>query len=176
MLKKRKNINQNFETYNKLGGLEAPPEKILQIKFQPPAIYGVSVLISLILNYFFIYFKTNISHLLPIGFLIVLFSIFINMWSMNKYRFYKTSPHPKHQPQKLITDGPYKYSRNPLYLGTFLMIFGFGIASDILLMSISAIFSLILIHFFVILPEEEYLTDLFGNSFFEYKKQVRRWL
>tara|TARA_Y100001970_G_scaffold283373_1_gene398308 strand:+ start:2058 stop:2588 length:531 start_codon:yes stop_codon:yes gene_type:complete len=176
MFKKRKKINQDFETYNKSGGLEAPPEKVLEIKFQPPAIFGISVLFGLILNYFFDHFRTNLSFLLPLGCLVTIFGIFINMWTMNKYRLFKTSPHPKHQPFKLITSGPYKYSRNPLYLGTFLMIFGFGAASDILLISISSIFSLIFIHFFVVLPEEEYLIELFGDLFIQYKKQVRRWL
>ena len=176
MLKKRKKINQEFETYSKSKGIEAPPESILKIKIQPPAIFGISVLVSLILNYFFINTKSNLSFFLPLGCLISIFGIFINMWSMNKYRLYKTSPHPKHQPFKLITDGPYKYSRNPLYFGTFIMIFGFGLASDILFISISSIFSLIIIHFIVVLPEEKFLENLFGDQFIQYKGKVRRWL
>ena len=54
------------------------------------------------------------------------------MWSMNKHRLYKTSPHPKHQPFKLITDGLINI-QEPLYFGMFIMIFGFGLASDIYL-------------------------------------------
>ena len=176
MFKKRNKNPQEFTSYNKSGGIEAPPEKTLDIKIQPPMIFGLLLLLSLFFNYFLIDLSSKISFLFPIGCLISMIGIAINMWTMNKYRMYKTSPHPKHQAFKLIVDGPYKFSRNPLYLGTFLMIFGFGLASDLLIICISSILSLILIHFIVVIPEEKYLKSLFKNDFNTYKRKVRRWI
>jgi len=176
MFKKKNKFNEDPVSFNKSGGIEAPPEKIINIKIQPPAIFAISLLLGLILNYFFIKLESNLAFVFPLGCIVSVFGIFINMWSMNKYRLYKTSPHPKHQAFKLITDGPYKFSRNPLYLGTFLMIFGFGLASDLMFICISSIISLVLINFFVVLPEENYLEDLFGDTFRSYKIKVRRWL
>ena len=176
MFKKKNKFNDDFVSFNKTGGIEAPPEKIPDFKVQPPMIFGFFVLISLLFNYFFIQINFKVIFMLPIGVLISIFGIVMNMWAMNKYRLYKTSPHPKHQPFKLIIDGPYKFSRNPLYLGTFFMIFGFGLASGIWLMCVASILSLIFINFLVVIPEEKYMQNMFGTDFDLYVRKVRRWL
>jgi len=76
----------------------------------------------------------------------------------------------------LVTSGPFRYSRNPLYLGGNVFCF-FGAA--LLLGSPSALVMTAL-HLplvdFMIRREEKQLEQRFGNEFRAYKKQVRRWL
>ena len=76
----------------------------------------------------------------------------------------------------LVTEGMYRYSRNPMYLGLLLLTiastiwFGtwFGIIINILF--------IFLINFLQIIPEEEALLEIFGEEYEEYKKNVRRWI
>lgn len=76
----------------------------------------------------------------------------------------------------LVTEGMYRYSRNPMYLGLLL----WTIASTIwfgtwfgIIINIVFVF---LINFLQIIPEEEALLEIFGEEYEEYKKNVRRWI
>jgi len=78
----------------------------------------------------------------------------------------------------LITNGPFGYMRNPLYVGNILMYAGVGIMSMALF---PWLFLLALVWFYVqyaliIANEEEYLSRRFGDAYAEYKRHVRRFL
>lgn len=156
--------------------ITAPPEKVLNIKIQPPLIFAIFMLAAIFLHKFIYEISFRYSLVNTVGFFLSICGIIINMWSMNKYRQYKTSSHPKHQAYKLIQDGPYKFSRNPLYLGNWVMIFGFGVGLNILWISITSILAIIVVNFFVVIPEERYMYDIFGEDYKTYRKNVRRWL
>lgn len=81
-------------------------------------------------------------------------------------------------PQKvLITSGPYRFSRNPLYLGGNVFIF-FG--ATLFLGSPSGLFltvvNILFLEFWMIRREEKQLERTFGEEFIRYKSRVRRWL
>ena len=77
---------------------------------------------------------------------------------------------------KLIISGPYKYSRNPLYLGFILIGLGYSLIFDslssLVLLTIGSVFG----HFYVILHEEKTLVKAFGKEYLKYKEKVRRWI
>lgn len=82
------------------------------------------------------------------------------------------------EPQKettLVTDGPFRYVRNPMYLGGLWMCFGWSVSMD---STPALICSTVL--FFVLLMkirmEEAYLAERFGNEYREYKKRVKKLL
>lgn len=87
-----------------------------------------------------------------------------------------TSIKPYESPSLLVLSGPFKFSRNPLYLGMAVAFFGV----DILLGSISPFVFLILfiviIDRFFIPMEEKNLEKTFGKKYDDYKKRVRRWI
>ena len=83
---------------------------------------------------------------------------------------------PFQTPPTLVTEGPYKFSRNPLYLS--IVFVGFGLA---LLMSSITVFILTIALFFIFQKwfvswEEKKLEGVFGEEYQEYKRRVRRWL
>ena len=78
--------------------------------------------------------------------------------------------------KQLFINGPYRFSRNPIYLAMMLFGAGFGVATSNLWIILTTAIAGLLFHFFVILPEERYLTDKFGDEYEEYKKAVRRWI
>jgi len=78
--------------------------------------------------------------------------------------------------KQLFSNGPYRFSRNPIYLSMMLFGVGFGVATSNVWIILTTAFAGLLFHFFVILPEERYLTDKFGEEYEAYKKVVRRWV
>ncbi len=75
----------------------------------------------------------------------------------------------------LINEGPYLLSRNPMYLGMILMMFGLAVSVGTLPFYLSAIAYFAIINFVFCPVEEEKLEKAFGDEYREYRKRVRRW-
>lgn len=82
---------------------------------------------------------------------------------------------PENQETKLITNGIYKYSRNPAFLGFDFMYIGVLLMYFNPLSAICSVFAVVMLHL-QILQEEKYLLEVFGDSYSEYKKYVFRYL
>lgn len=86
------------------------------------------------------------------------------------------TPAPFDAPREFVAAGPYRYVRNPMYIGGMIVIAGVGL----ILRSPSAVAVVVLFagvfHTFVVLYEERALESRFGQSYLRYKSSVRRWL
>lgn len=84
---------------------------------------------------------------------------------------------PTNLPSTTIVEaGPYRFTRNPIYVGMFLGLVGLAIAFDSLwLLVMLAPFALV-IRYGVVAREEAYLERKFGDPYREYRARVRRWL
>jgi protein-S-isoprenylcysteine O-methyltransferase Ste14 len=78
-----------------------------------------------------------------------------------------------HKNEQLTTSGPYAYTRNPLYLGSFIIALGFAVASRSLWIAAVMVVMLLAIYLPVILSEEEFLRQRF-NEFEDYARNVPR--
>lgn len=76
----------------------------------------------------------------------------------------------------LVTGGMFNHCRNPLYVGNILMLAGVGILSNSLVYVFIIIPLFILIYQTIVLAEEDYLRNKFGEAFNEYCKRVNRWI
>jgi protein-S-isoprenylcysteine O-methyltransferase Ste14 len=76
----------------------------------------------------------------------------------------------------LVTDGPYRYSRNPGYVSVFLIYAGIVLAADsVWLLALVVVFAFV-IRYGVVAREERYLEHKFGEDYRRYKADVRRWI
>ena len=83
---------------------------------------------------------------------------------------------PLSKSSKLMTEGMFRFSRNPMYLGAILLLAGLVLVMDVAAAwLILAIFTLILRQKFV-LKEEKLMEETFGHDYLDYKAKVRRWL
>lgn len=88
----------------------------------------------------------------------------------------KGTPAPFDPPRHLVVAGPYRFVRNPMYLGAGLALTGAAIFYGSLpLLGYVGLF-LLATHAFVVLYEEPTLTRLFGQEYRNYQARVRRWL
>ena len=76
----------------------------------------------------------------------------------------------------LVTCGPYRYSRNPLYISLFLVYAGIAIVADNLWILALAVPLFLVMRYGVVAREERYLERKFGQAYLDYKAAVRRWL
>lgn len=97
-------------------------------------------------------------------------------WSAWWFWKKRTTIEPHHAPTKLITEGPYRFTRNPIYLCLLAMLTGYvlwlGVLSPALL---PPLFGSVLTRRFIV-PEEERLIEIFGLEARRYLQRTRRWL
>jgi protein-S-isoprenylcysteine O-methyltransferase Ste14 len=86
------------------------------------------------------------------------------------------TPAPFDPPRKFVATGPYKFVRNPMYIGGFSVLLGFGLYEQSLTILLFALPWLLCAHLFVILYEEPHLRGTFGTTYDDYCQSVRRWL
>ena len=111
-----------------------------------------------------------------IGFTIILLSFLLVYLSIGLFRYYKEDPNPTTTSSFLITDGIFKFIRNPMYLALILFQFGLGTALSFIHISMMSLITFILLHYFVVMREELYLKNKFGKSYESYLKISRRWI
>jgi protein-S-isoprenylcysteine O-methyltransferase Ste14 len=84
---------------------------------------------------------------------------------------------PTNRPTTTIVEtGPYRFTRNPIYLGMFLGLIGLGIAFDDLWLLLMLVPFVLVIRYGVVAREEAYLDRKFGDVYRGYRSRVRRWL
>lgn len=86
------------------------------------------------------------------------------------------TPAPIDAPKSLVAQGPYRYVRNPMYVGALLIILGESVwlGTTILLLYGAAVFTMF--HLFIILYEEPTLRRKFGEPYGRYRARVPRWI
>jgi len=79
------------------------------------------------------------------------------------------------EPPRLITTGPYAFTRNPVYLGHIIFMIGLALTLQSLSGAILAVVIGVTFHR-RILKDEERLASVFGQQYFDYKAHVKRWI
>lgn len=102
----------------------------------------------------------------------------ITISGMVAFRRAKTTVNPMKASaaSSLVTRGVYRFTRNPMYLGLMLTLFGWAVflSSPLAMLWLAAF--VLYINRFQIIPEERVLTSLFGAEYAKYKNEVRRWV
>ncbi len=79
-------------------------------------------------------------------------------------------------PRQFVARGPYKFTRNPMYIGGTVLLTGFSFYHLSISMVIFSLALIFLFHLFVVFVEEPDLERRFGDSYFQYKKSTNRWM
>ena len=111
-----------------------------------------------------------------VGLIMIAAGLGVILWSALWFLRKKTTIEPHHNPTTLITEGPFRFSRNPIYLGMVLMLTGYvawlGALSAVLLPGLYI--AVLTLRF--ILPEEDRLREAFGQEAERYMQATGRWL
>jgi protein-S-isoprenylcysteine O-methyltransferase Ste14 len=113
---------------------------------------------------------------LPVGGLLVAMAAALFRYSTRQFRMAGT-PVPGNKPTTaIVRTGPYRFSRNPIYLAFFALHLGLAIWANSLWLMATLIATVAVIAVVAVPREERYLTGRFGTEYLEYKASVRRWL
>ena len=150
--------------------------KRLQKNLLPPTFFIVCAVIMIIIGLTLpvkniITFPYNL-----IGILVLILGIGLSVWGSNKFNQVGTNIQTFEEPDILITDGLFKYSRNPMYLGFLTGLLGLfiilGAVSPIILVFI---FLIITDHWYIRF-EEEMMVRKFGKKYINYQSVTRKWI
>ena len=148
----------------------------IKTKFPPPL---VALTFGFLINYTKnIFPKIEIKNEIIFGSFMIISGLIIILSAIILFKKYQTTVSPLNPSNatKLITDGIYKFSRNPMYLGLLLMLLGISIILNLTGGIFLIPLFILYINLFQIIPEENAMVDLFKDEFLEYKKKVRRWI
>lgn len=158
------------------GGQSAAQDVAKLGPFRPPLIYLVSLVFGALIHRVAPLPFVPGTLAVPIGASLVLVAIVLFAYSVAKFRAVGT-PVPARKPTTVIVrTGPYRFSRNPIYLAFSLFQLGIAIWINSLWLLVTLVGAMGLIHYVVIPKEEEYLERRFGAEYLDYKRSVRCWL
>lgn len=152
--------------------------KKFELKIHPPVVALIAAAISWLSTQMLPYLKFEIMNRWILIIFLLASAGILGLTGIKQFRDALTTihPHKPEQTQKLITDGLYKYTRNPMYLGLL-----FGLLACVVWLGspvalLGPLFFIVYITRFQIQPEERILKEKFGENYEEYLKKVRRWL
>lgn len=110
-----------------------------------------------------------------LGAMLILGSGALALWGFRTFRHARTTVRPDRPASALLTSGPFRLSRNPLYLSLSLLQAGMALLADALWPALMLLPVLLVIRFHVIAREERHLAARFGADYQAYCRAVRRW-
>ena len=110
------------------------------------------------------------------GILFFVIGLLILFLSFGLFKRKETPILPGQKPTALVIEGPYKFTRNPMYLGVTTALLGIAIYLGDLLAFLSPIVFFVFVSIRFIPREEKLMEKLFGKKYLNYKKRVRRWI
>jgi len=110
------------------------------------------------------------------GFILLISGIILNIWTDRLFKVNNTTVKPHLDPNSLITSGPFKVSRHPMYLGMTLALLGVAVIHGTVISFIFPVIFVILMNILFIPLEESKLKRLFGQKYLDYMKKVRKWI
>lgn len=142
----------------------------------PPGLFAGFLVVSLALHRLMPFTVLPRGLSIAVGRALAVLGLALGATSIRTMRSAHQPVDPRHPTTQLVTNGPYRYSRNPIYVGMTLLYSGISIFAGAvwpLLMLPSVLYVL---KKGMIEGEERYLEHRFGDSYMEYKARVRRWL
>ena len=112
----------------------------------------------------------------PVGWVLVLLFAVWNGWSLWLFARHETGLLPGQETHAMIETGPYRLSRNPLYVGLLALYAGLALLAPTFWGLVLLPVAVLLVLWGAILPEERFLRERFGAPYDAYTRRVRRWL
>ena len=143
---------------------------------RPPLIYLCSILIVLALQFVWPLKVLPAPLEATLGGSLILVAIVLFTLSVRQFLAAGTAIQTHRPTTTILRTGPYRLSRNPIYLSFTLLYIGIGVWVNSAWLLGILIPTLVVISYGVIAKEERYLAQKFGDEYLRYKTSVRRWL
>lgn len=142
----------------------------------PPVIFGVAFMLGVLVDQAWpaTMLPADVRH--GLGGVLLLLSGAVGVPTLLMFFRHRTSIHVHRPSTTLITEGPYRFSRNPAYVTLVLLYLGGAVLVGSAWLFLPLPAALVVLHFGVIAREERYLERTFGDDYRNYTARVRRWI
>jgi len=143
----------------------------------PPLIYLVPFVLGVLLHFWrAVPIATNFNVGLVVGWPLIVLAIVLMVWALQTFKKTGEDKNVRTATHSIVTSGPFALTRNPMYLAMVILYFGLAIIINTLWPFLFLPIVLIVMYYGVILREEKYLENKFGEEYIDYKKRIRRWI
>ena len=142
----------------------------------PPLVYAIAFLIGYGLEHTWPLVGESWKWTSAGGVVLISVSFFIVAPAILRFRRASTPLDVRKSAVTLVTEGPYRYSRNPQYLALTLFYLGLVLLTESVWALVLLVPTLVVMTYGVVKKEEAHLERQFGDEYREYKSRVRRWL
>jgi len=145
-------------------------------KIVPPIYFFCCILLAVVLHFIIPIKQITPPGLNFVGILLFLGGMGLVFWTVSFFKKHDTPLRPGEPSTTFITDGPFKFSRNPIYLGGTIALIGISIFLGSLITFVAPLFFFLTIRMRFIPYEETLMEQTFGEEYLQYKSRVRRWI
>ena len=145
----------------------------------PPILYGIGLFAGWLVGAVFpahLGFPGGPGLWRAVGLAMIAVAVALAGWAILAFRRAGTHVEPTKPALAIVTDGPFRYSRNPMYVSLTLLYVGVGLVTDNPWILLGLIAILPVMSIGVVRREERYLARKFGQEYEAYRARVRRWL
>ncbi len=156
---------------------DLPPEEDRPgVPIAPPLLFVLPIVVSLVMERFVPTTFTQGAFRWYLGTIFFVAGLALNIAGFVVHKRAGTDPIPFNPSTCIVAHGPYRFSRNPMYIGLALWTLGIAFLADCAWMLLAVPTGLVVIDRLVITREERYLERKFGEEYLSYKRRVRRWI
>lgn len=142
----------------------------------PPLIWLVNAVISVLVHLFVRLQIMSYSLCLVCGIVFVILAPTLALSALRTMKAAGTNVHPSEPALMIVRGGPFRFTRNPMYLALCLLQIALGFFLNDWITLLFVVPLALILHYGVVLHEERYLSAKFGESYLQYKREVRRWI
>lgn len=151
------------------------------VKFPPPTLFVAGFLLGWLFERWVVRLRlvgedASAAPLVWAGSVAMLLGLAMSAWGLITFFRARTAIMPHHAASRLVTHGPYRFTRNPMYVGMSLLHIGLALRMNMGWPLLMLPLSLAALYLLVIRREERYLGAEFGDEYAAYRRRVRRWI
>jgi protein-S-isoprenylcysteine O-methyltransferase Ste14 len=154
---------------------EIHPRDVGAFRIYPPVLAGLLLLGVLLLHLAGGHYHRFAHPHQLLGLLLVAGGAALSSYAAALFSGHATTRHPYGRPTAFISEAPYTFTRNPMYLGLATILLGFAIFFGSPTMLVAPILFYLVIDRMLIPEEEATMEQLFGEQYLDYKRRVQRW-
>jgi len=146
------------------------------VRIPPPLIYLAGLVLGFLLERAFPVLVLPKTPSRVAALLCVAAWAILTLWSVGLFRRARTSFIPIKPATALVVSGPYQFTRNPMYVGFTCLYLGLALWFSLFWAFLMLPAVIVVVQYYVIAREEQYLEQKFGEEYLKYKARVRRWI
>ncbi len=171
-------MNHDPDTGSNNSDIGHRPTHTLELKVPPVVVFILFALVFWAIHTWFPVFDVEIPFRRALVVFLTGTALVLGSWSI--WLFYRNDTtahaHKPHETERMVTSGPYKHTRNPMYLALSMVLIALAIyLTDLLCLMLMPGFFIYMTRFQII-PEERHMAEKFGEEYEEYAENTPRWL